>query len=313
MSTTKIIGNITGSVVIDVNNDKVGSDNVGNAETICKEALTDNKTPPPITPTATEDKERDKTPDPINDVIQIHQVAISNTERSLFWICIILTMGIAIAALVISLPRTVDSRNPTSLDYQGTIVAIFALLVTALIGWQINATLGIDRRVERYERQLQQMQNRIERTEKLVSDKNNEAVNYCAAMIDLYKANNESNRAEQYLKYADALGKLLDANVTDWDLLYTRCAVSFEKILHLVEFESKCDDDIISFCRYHDSFVRANTRIVDKLWARQAAKDNELIEYIAGCRLKRDELYRLYGNKPFSFEKPKPTPPPATS
>lgn len=50
---------------------------------------------------------------------------MSHNEKSLFWICVILTMGMALTALMISLPRTVDSENPISLDYQGAIVTIF--------------------------------------------------------------------------------------------------------------------------------------------------------------------------------------------
>lgn len=79
---------------------------------------------------------------------------MNNNEKSLFWLCVILTMAMAFTALVISLPRTVDMQNPTRLDYQGTIVAIFALLVTILIGWQIYSALGIERRVFKAEKRI---------------------------------------------------------------------------------------------------------------------------------------------------------------
>lgn len=86
---------------------------------------------------------------------------MSNNEKSLFWICVILTMGMAFTALMISLPRTVDMQNPTRLDYQGTIVAIFALLVTVLIGWQIYSALGVERRVFKTEKRIANMLHQI--------------------------------------------------------------------------------------------------------------------------------------------------------
>lgn len=87
---------------------------------------------------------------------------MSDNEKSLFWICVILTMGMAFTALMISLPRTVDIANPTRLDYQGTIVAIFALLVTILLGWQIYSALEIANRVRRNEGRVNVARNHVE-------------------------------------------------------------------------------------------------------------------------------------------------------
>lgn len=86
---------------------------------------------------------------------------MSFNEKSLFWICVILTMGMAFTALMISLPRTVDMNNPTRLDYQGTIVAIFALLVTVLIGWQIYSAMNIEKRVSLVERYLERAKSEL--------------------------------------------------------------------------------------------------------------------------------------------------------
>lgn len=87
---------------------------------------------------------------------------MSDNEKSLFWICVILTMGMAFTALMISLPRTVDIANPTRLDYQGTIVAIFALLVTILLGWQIYSALEMAKRVRRNESRVNVARNHVE-------------------------------------------------------------------------------------------------------------------------------------------------------
>lgn len=93
---------------------------------------------------------------------------MSDNEKSLFWICVILTMAMAFTALMISLPRTVDVANPTRLDYQGTIVAIFALLVTALIGWQIYNAIGMEKRVFKAEKRIANMMLQLQTERKRV-------------------------------------------------------------------------------------------------------------------------------------------------
>lgn len=76
---------------------------------------------------------------------------MNQTERSIFWLCVILTMAMAFTAMMISLPRTVNTVNPVNLDYQGVIVSAFAVLVTILLGWQIFSALELSRAVRRNE------------------------------------------------------------------------------------------------------------------------------------------------------------------
>ncbi|WP_300811559.1 hypothetical protein [uncultured Duncaniella sp.] len=124
---------------------------------------------------------------------------MTNNEKSLFWICVILTMSMAFTALMISLPRTADTVNPTRLDYQGTIVAIFALLVTALIGWQIYSALGIDRRVYKAEKRIANMLSRLQATQTKI-DATAESSEYYSnganlllmALIDYVQTNNNA-------------------------------------------------------------------------------------------------------------------------
>ena len=65
-------------------------------------------------------------------------------EKVVFWICVIVSMAIALSAVAMALPRT----NIISFDYQGVFVAIFAALVTILIGWQIFNTIGIMKQID---------------------------------------------------------------------------------------------------------------------------------------------------------------------
>lgn len=126
---------------------------------------------------------------------------MSKNEKYLFWICVIVTMGLSIGAFIIALPRTVDVANPTRLDYQGAIVAVFALLVTLLIGWQIYNALGIERRVYKSERRLGNAIDRLNAAEKRLREEATagehytSGVNYmCLALTDYYRVWQDDGR-----------------------------------------------------------------------------------------------------------------------
>ncbi len=153
---------------------------------------------------------------------------MSHNERSIFWICVILTMGMAFTALMISLPRTVDIANPTRLDYQGTIVATFALLVTVLIGWQIYNAIGMEKRVFKAEKrianmmfQLQNERKRIEAIGQSSEDYSSGINRLSVAMIEyiqtLYNRKAPIDIKAQhyctcYMVSASAITCLLDSN-----------------------------------------------------------------------------------------------------
>ena len=82
---------------------------------------------------------------------------MSNNEKSLFWICVILTMAMAFSAMMISLPRNVDTQNPTRLDYQGTIITAFSVIVAVLLGWQIYSAIGIEKRMFKIEKRVERL------------------------------------------------------------------------------------------------------------------------------------------------------------
>lgn len=153
---------------------------------------------------------------------------MSYNEKSLFWICIILTMCMAFTALMISLPRTVDTVNPARLDYQGTIVTAFATLVTVLIGWQIYSALGIDRRVYKAEKRIANMLSRFQVTQAKIdaTAKSSEYYNRGAnlllmAMIDYVQTNNNASISNAvklkhyrncYIVSAKSIADLLNSN-----------------------------------------------------------------------------------------------------
>ena len=107
---------------------------------------------------------------------------MSNTEKSIFWLCVILTMAMAFAALMISLPRTVDTKNPISLDYQGVIIAVFAVLVTSLIGWQIYNSLGVEHKFFKAEKRISNMLSQLQKAKKAIKDSSQSAEDYSSGI-----------------------------------------------------------------------------------------------------------------------------------
>ncbi|MCM1070781.1 MAG: hypothetical protein NC301_09325 [Bacteroides sp.] len=160
---------------------------------------------------------------------------MSFNEKTLFWICVILTMAMAMTALMISLPRTIDFTNPTRLDYQGTIVTIFAALVTVLVGWQIYSVVGIESRVRKAEKRLSntmlrlnEAQDKIEVSRKSSEDYSTGTNLLAMAMIEFVQTNLDKSMP-------------IEARTRHFRNCY---AVSAKSIVHLVS--SNKDDELIA-------------------------------------------------------------------
>lgn len=140
---------------------------------------------------------------------------MSHNEKSLFWICVILTMAMAFTALMISLPRTVDSENPISLDYQGAIVTIFSILVTILVGWQIYNAISMDKRIRRLETRINVTVHRLTRANERIDSVTNYSEQFSLGACDLIFAmiREQSIAAEQNLTLHDILVCRCDAYV----------------------------------------------------------------------------------------------------
>lgn len=67
---------------------------------------------------------------------------MSDNEKSIFWICVILTMAMAFTAMMIALPRVCGIKSNINFDYQAMIVTILGIFITVLIGWQIWQTMA---------------------------------------------------------------------------------------------------------------------------------------------------------------------------
>ncbi len=72
---------------------------------------------------------------------------MNHANASLYWICLILTMALAISSFVISLPKTFGNLH-ASVNYLDAIVAIYSTFVTVLLGWQIWQTINAKGQIE---------------------------------------------------------------------------------------------------------------------------------------------------------------------
>lgn len=140
---------------------------------------------------------------------------MSHNEKSLFWICVILTMGMAFTAFMISLPRTVDTGNSLSLDYQGTIVTIFSILVTVLVGWQIYNAISIERRTRKLEARTNTAMFRLNRANERIDTVANYSEQFGLGTCHLIFAmiREQAISAEQGLTQHDILTMRCDAYV----------------------------------------------------------------------------------------------------
>lgn len=86
---------------------------------------------------------------------------MNDTERSVFWICVILTMAMAFTAMMIALPRVFNIHSNINFDYQAMIVTILGIFITALIGWQIWATINVNRVIDRLDTRVRDMENTL--------------------------------------------------------------------------------------------------------------------------------------------------------
>lgn len=88
---------------------------------------------------------------------------MGRNERDVFWICVVMSMALALVAVALALPR---GAGAPEFDYQGVYVAIFAALVTLLIGWQIFSVLGISRQMDDARKAVRDSARKIEEIEK---------------------------------------------------------------------------------------------------------------------------------------------------
>lgn len=91
---------------------------------------------------------------------------MGRNERDVFWICVVMSMALALVAVALALPR---GAGALEFDYQGVYVAIFAALVTLLIGWQIFTAIDLEKKVEKsstkVDKTLKEIENLKEKVE----------------------------------------------------------------------------------------------------------------------------------------------------
>lgn len=125
---------------------------------------------------------------------------MSNTEKSVFWICVILTMAIAIVALVISLSKLPE--RVAHYNYNDALATIFSTIITVLLGWQIYSVIDISNTVK----QVDALKNKLVKQSELLEtqDKRNlcliEAFQHRADVYNVEKSRRLINRYHSALK-----------------------------------------------------------------------------------------------------------------
>lgn len=130
-------------------------------------------------------------------------------------IAIIVIALIAITALATAICKSYP-RIGLNFDYMGIIVAIFSLLVTILMGWQIWNVVSVNKRIEQIETEWQQMQDSInKKIEERAIDIANKAKGNAVGILFAYLGNRETEKHEYntaLMYYMDSLTALLEGD-----------------------------------------------------------------------------------------------------
>lgn len=156
-------------------------------------------------------------------------------------------MALSLAAVAMALPRVAFKF---SFDYQGVFVAIFAALVTLLIGAQIYNHIGLNRQIDKANKKVNKAVKEIETLREKLEDKSN---NLTQLNFGMYFASNaavsylqgqlqkEENPAEDYIKSyiltLRALKHLLNSDVKTDETVYSVnfCIASLESLAKSIE------------------------------------------------------------------------------
>lgn len=121
---------------------------------------------------------------------------------------------VAITLSAISICHVFQRDGMPPFDYQGVFVAIFSLLVTILIGWQIWNVLGINKRIGQIEAEWLQMQSSIsKKIEERAFEVANKAKGNAVGILFAYLGNREKDKDEYntaLMYYMDALTAFLE-------------------------------------------------------------------------------------------------------
>lgn len=210
---------------------------------------------------------------------------MSNTEKGLFWLCVILTMAMAFTAMMISLPRVCDIHSNINFDYQTMIVTILGIFVTALIGWQIWQTMISRREVERADQAAQriaELETTLNIRSEVFTQRNMEITHLIDAHTWVRSAQNTNSDSLAYSHLARALNSFIRSNVAFNYHPLQECIRDIADTLIHLEHEGN-DDDKQDFIESSDVYEQLYNDIIASIHQRQQDIE-ELHRLVVGMR-----------------------------
>lgn len=216
---------------------------------------------------------------------------MSDNERSIFWICVILTMAMAFTALMIALPRVCDIHSNINFDYQTMIVTILGIFITVLIGWQIWATIisrDEIRRVQEAADRITRLETELDTQRNIFTRRNFELQELVEAHVHMNNAINASFHSESYVHLANAIIHFLNSNVSLQYRPLLQALLGLSDALVLLESEGD-EDDIRSFLEDTSDYDELYDDIVAAIHRREE-DIRDIHREIIGIREDRLEL-----------------------
>lgn len=196
---------------------------------------------------------------------------MSDTERSVFWICVILTMVMAFTAMMIALPRVCDIHSNINFDYQTMIVTILGVFIASLIGWQIWATINANHIIDRFDNRIHTTEASVERLEQqrqLLETQDQRGRNLIEAFAEARKGDAESILSAKYMCYLNSICLFISANVPAAYQYLTQVELDLSKTLNLLEHSTDRASQRMFIDRIND-YENIYLRIITLIHQRQ--------------------------------------------
>lgn len=213
---------------------------------------------------------------------------MSDNEKNLFWICVILTMAMAFTAMMIALPRICDIHSNLNFDYQTMIVTILGIFITALIGWQIWATISSREEISEMRRNAENAERRFDELNANLTTQR-ETITHLVEATRLYSIAHSIrtiaeldaiNQREAYALYLEAIVEFLQSNPKDF---VDRCLAGMSRCQNsktgAFDYTPKHNTDFVERCN-------RNYAILEGMFNRLTPQQRDEIRRLRDVRLK---------------------------
>ena len=204
----------------------------------------------------------------------------------------------AIIMAIIALAKCAPSSQLHA-DYIGVIVGILALLVTALVGWQIYYAIGMQEAVKKFDR----LQKDFDNSNRLLKQQDQRNITLINAFAKYYVAEKEKvSIATRYRAFVEALLLFIQSNIPigNEHVSNTRCEL-FGALESLEENANTFDKEHL--VNINSTMEETYDTLVDAINARQEGL-SQLLKEVKSLRDRRRDLVKRFEKEKEQIQNP---------